>query len=370
MYECVVIIIHSSVDVTDINECLTDNGGCDHICVNMEDSFECLCNDSYILAEDNKTCIKTFTDINECLTDNGGCDHICVNTEDSFECLCNTSYILVEDNKTCIENINECLNDNGGCDHICINTQYSFECLCHSSYILAEDNKTCTENITDINECLTDNGGCDHICVNTEDSFKCLCNDSFILGEDNKTCIKNIKDINECLKGNGGCDHICVNTQDSFECLCNGSYILAEDNKTCIENVTITDCNYILEELDGRIHTSGFPNVTYAPNSNCTWIINLPAYKSIELRFDDIAIKESTSCAEDRVTILNGKDEDSLILGSYCGSKLPATIQSSTGAVTIKFISYGAMNNKGFSLQYKGLTERSKGTYTPTLYIM
>lgn len=89
----------------DINECLIDNGGCDHICVDTQNSSRCLCNTSYFLAEDNKTCIKNVTDINECLTDNGGCDHICVNTQNSFECLCNTSYILAEDNKTCTENI-------------------------------------------------------------------------------------------------------------------------------------------------------------------------------------------------------------------------------------------------------------------------
>ena len=86
-----------------------------------------------------------------------------------------------------------------------------------------------------------------------------------------------------------------------------------------------------------------------------TW----PAYKSIELKFDEMAIEESPDCVKDRVTILNGKDAYALSLGSYCGNQLPATIKSSTQAVTIRFISDDTVNGKGFNLQYKGLTRKN-----------
>ena len=168
-------------------------------------------------------------------------------------------------------------------------------------------------------------------------------------------------DTDECLNNNGGCDHICINTQGSFECLCNTSDILTADNKTCAPN--ITECDYMLEESSGHINTSGFPNTPYAPNSNCTWIIDLPAYKSIELKFDQMDIEESTNCVKDRVTILNGKDGDALPLGSYCGNKLPPTIQSSIEIVTIQFVSDGTVNGKGFNLQYKGVKKRSEGKH-------
>ena len=166
-------------------------------------------------------------------------------------------------------------------------------------------------------------------------------------------------DINECLTNNGGCDHTCINTEGSFECLCNTSYILAADNKTCVSNVT--DCDYALNKPSGRITTSGFPNSSYTPNSNCTWIIDLPAYKIIELKFIKMDIEESPNCVKDRVTILNGKDKDALSLGSYCGNKLPDIIYSSTETVIIKFTSNNVINNEGFDLQYRGLKEQSKG---------
>ena len=75
-----------------------------------------------------------------------------------------------------------------------------------------------------------------------------------------------------------------------------------------------------------------------------------------------MAIEDSPDCAKDRVTILNGADRDSLSLGSYCGTKLPAAIQSSRGFITIKFISDDTVNDKGFSLRYRGSKVRSKGT--------
>lgn len=166
-------------------------------------------------------------------------------------------------------------------------------------------------------------------------------------------------DINECLSDNGGCDHICVNTNSLFHCLCNTSYVLAADNKTC---VTSCDKYTVIQEPIGNISTTGFPILPYVSNSNCTWIINLPAeYNSIELEFDGMSIEESLNCVKDQLNILNGKDKDSLSMAKYCGAQSPVTVRSSTGAVTIKFVSDGFINKMGFNLQYVGLTERPKG---------
>ena len=158
---------------------------------------------------------------------------------------------------------------------------------------------------------------------------------------------------------------MCMDTQDSFKCSCRSSYQLAADNKTCVSNVTA--CNFTVEESykSGRITTSGFPNIPYAPNSNCTWIIELPGCKSVELKFDEVDIEESANCTKDRVTILNGNDVNAIPLGSYCGNKVPNTIQSSTEVVAIQFISDDTItiNKTGFNLQYRGLKERTKGKH-------
>ena len=130
------------------------------------------------------------------------------------------------------------------------------------------------------------------------------------------------------------------------------------DQKTCIKSCD----GDIMRESSGQIGTTGFPNTPYAANSNCTWVIELPQqYNSIELRVDGMSIEESVNCTKDQLTIMNGKDETALSVGTYCGDKLPAIIQSSTRIITVKFTSDDTVNKQGFSLQYKGLTDRVEG---------
>lgn len=43
-----------------------------------------------------------FTEINECLSSNGHCDHNCTNTAGSYYCTCRTGYQLHSDKRRCI----------------------------------------------------------------------------------------------------------------------------------------------------------------------------------------------------------------------------------------------------------------------------
>ena len=40
-------------------------------------------------------------DNDECVIENGGCQHICTNTDGSFSCGCNAGYVLNEDLLNC-----------------------------------------------------------------------------------------------------------------------------------------------------------------------------------------------------------------------------------------------------------------------------
>ncbi|XP_066271630.1 uncharacterized protein [Branchiostoma lanceolatum] len=48
--------ITSPISPHDIDECLGENGGCDHICTNTEGSFQCSCHPGYLLNADGLTC--------------------------------------------------------------------------------------------------------------------------------------------------------------------------------------------------------------------------------------------------------------------------------------------------------------------------
>ena len=45
--------------LADIDECAKENGGCEVSCVNTDGSFECDCQDGYVLNEDDETCSGT-----------------------------------------------------------------------------------------------------------------------------------------------------------------------------------------------------------------------------------------------------------------------------------------------------------------------
>ena len=46
----------SSVVSLDIDECRTDNGGCDDSCINTQGSFLCFCDVGFSLSADRLTC--------------------------------------------------------------------------------------------------------------------------------------------------------------------------------------------------------------------------------------------------------------------------------------------------------------------------
>lgn len=48
--------------------------------------------------------LYAWTDINECDTQNGGCQHICMNTEGSYSCQCRSGFILKQDKHSCTGN--------------------------------------------------------------------------------------------------------------------------------------------------------------------------------------------------------------------------------------------------------------------------
>ncbi len=48
-------------------------------------------------------CIPHYTDVDECLSGNGGCDHVCTNTQGSYTCSClaDSGLFLKEDGRSC-----------------------------------------------------------------------------------------------------------------------------------------------------------------------------------------------------------------------------------------------------------------------------
>ena len=70
----------------DFDECVIDNGGCHHSCINLEGSFKCGCRPGFELGPYSE---RLCVDVDECLELNGGCQHKCHNTDGGHFCRSN-----------------------------------------------------------------------------------------------------------------------------------------------------------------------------------------------------------------------------------------------------------------------------------------
>ena len=231
IYARILIILQIIFIPSDTNECSTNNGNCSQICTNTNGSYMCSCVSGYQLGSNNRSCngmhfitgivvITHFeiSDINECSSNNGNCSQLCANTNGSYVCSCASGYQLGSNNRSCngmhlitgilviihfkISDINECSSNNGNCSQLCANTNGSYVCSCASGYQLGSNNRSCNGmhlitgilviihfKISDINECSSNNGNCSQLCANTNGSYVCSCYSGFMISVDNRTCI-------------------------------------------------------------------------------------------------------------------------------------------------------------------------------------
>ena len=97
-----------------MDECADGIDGCAQTCTNSEGSYTCSCDSGNTLSIDNLNCegkkycnliSRSITiiiiDVDECATNNGGCEQICTNTNRSFVCSCDIRHILATDNFNC-----------------------------------------------------------------------------------------------------------------------------------------------------------------------------------------------------------------------------------------------------------------------------
>lgn len=172
-------------------------------------SSVCDCDSGWEL-EDVSNDASPCVDIDECQTNNGGCEQTCVNTAGSYECLCSDTFSLKPDNLNCRKcgaKCNACEEgDTGRCTE-CILNAVNYPIKTREMLAAGVDNSSGTVNLDDLEQEWFDLS-----------NNACRCGTGWEDDEnDELLCI----DTNECVvENNGSCQVKCVNIPGSFRCAC------------------------------------------------------------------------------------------------------------------------------------------------------
>ena len=63
-------------------------------------------------------------------------------------------------------------------------------------------------------------------------------------------------------------------------------------------------------------------------------------------------IEVLSNCSHDSVSVYNGDSIDAPLIGSYCGTRVPASITSFGSVLTVHFVSDSTLEQAGFRAIY------------------
>ncbi|KAK2161636.1 hypothetical protein NP493_1568g00016 [Ridgeia piscesae] len=128
-----ITVNYGQLCITDIDECLTNTGGCAHICTNFDGGFNCSCSEGFKLMNDKKGC-------KPCPSGTWGkdCLHDCSCRDSDTECNVTTGCAECPagfQGADCHEDIDECTDNNPCGDNAnCTNTVGTFKCVCSGGF--------------------------------------------------------------------------------------------------------------------------------------------------------------------------------------------------------------------------------------------
>jgi CUB domain len=72
----------------------------------------------------------------------------------------------------------------------------------------------------------------------------------------------------------------------------------------------------------------------------------------VTLTFTHLDIEYTPNCTTDYVQVLNGNNDESPIVGTYCGTTLPLPVVSSGSALVVRFVTDALTQRHGFTASY------------------
>ena len=115
------------------------------------------------------------------------------------------------------------------------------------------------------------------------------------------------------------------------------------------------NCKKVLRSsTKGDILSPGYP-ASYAPNLHCSWTVITPAGSQIILQFFDFLVEKDVECASDVVKVYDGPNNNTNMIGKYCGRFNPFVLKSSGNSLFILFKTDYSTSFRGFRATYTAI---------------
>ncbi len=109
-----------------------------------------------------------------------------------------------------------------------------------------------------------------------------------------------------------------------------------------------------LNGVSGTFDDGSAATAQYVENSNCQWLIQPTGASIVSLSFN----RFETQATFDFVRVYDGPNNSSPLLGTYSGTSIPPTINSSGNSMFLEFVSNGFQNFNGWEATYTSSTSQ------------
>ena len=102
----------------------------------------------------------------------------------------------------------------------------------------------------------------------------------------------------------------------------------------------------------GEISTVGHGIANYNDLGNCSWNIEVSQNRIVMLKFTHFQLENHDSCIYDNVTLYDGPDQNSPLIGTYCGLNVPELIKTTSNKLFVQLLTDASVNLGGFRATY------------------
>ncbi|XP_044150585.1 LOW QUALITY PROTEIN: cubilin [Bufo gargarizans] len=124
-----------------------------------------------------------------------------------------------------------------------------------------------------------------------------------------------------------------------------------------VAEYSFTGCGGIQSGESGVVASPNYPD-KYPALSHCAWLLEAPEGHTITMSFASFDLEYHSVCRWDSVTLMNGASPGSPMIGQYCGTTSPGTVQSGSNKLLVIFNADHSVNGGGF---YANWTSDSLG---------